>query len=151
MIYEFRKAMMGDLEEIATLIEEARGFLKEQGINQWQGEYPNKESAAEDIESGAGYVIEENGEIVAVAALLFGEEPNYKEIDGAWLSDEAYATIHRVAVSRHHRGKGLAREMILRLSSIAREAGMGDALIPMQITKQCRRCWRTPGLLFAVL
>ena len=33
----------------------------------------------------------------AVFSFLPGEDPTYGEIDGAWLSDEPYCTIHRVA------------------------------------------------------
>ena len=35
---------------------------------------------------------------------LTGDDPTYAEIDGAWLSDRPYATIHRVASDGTHRG-----------------------------------------------
>ena len=37
-------------------------------------------------------------------AFLTGDDPTYAEIDGAWLSDRPYATIHRVASDGTHRG-----------------------------------------------
>ena len=37
--------------------------------------------------------------ILAQFALCPGEDPTYAEIDGAWLDNDAYVTIHRIAAS----------------------------------------------------
>ena len=43
-------------------------------------------------------MIEENGSIHAVVALIIAEDPTYVYIEqGAWHSDATYGTIHRVA------------------------------------------------------
>ena len=43
-------------------------------------------------------------EIPLVESESSGDAPTYEEIDGAWLSDRPYATIHRVASDGTHRG-----------------------------------------------
>jgi hypothetical protein len=47
------------------------------------------------IPSGAGGGVEKS--IVAYFALLPSPEPTYNVIDGAWLTDEPYGVIHRMA------------------------------------------------------
>ena len=54
---------------------------------------------AEASASGAiaDYVVENDGRIDGVFALIFGEDPTYRMIEGNWLDDSPYGTIHRVA------------------------------------------------------
>ena len=55
------------------------------------------------------YVVEEAEEIVGVFAFIPGEDPTYRRIeDGAWLNEQPYGTIHRIAGSG--RGKGIFRQ-----------------------------------------
>ncbi|SDC13733.1 Acetyltransferase (GNAT) family protein [Terribacillus halophilus] len=45
--------------------------------------------------------------------VTFKNEPSYDSIyEGQWLSNNKYATIHRVAVSNTHKGLGLSTEII---------------------------------------
>ncbi len=53
---EIRLAHPNEMEAIVNILEDARAFLATSGINQWQGEYPNKENIFDDILSGRGYV-----------------------------------------------------------------------------------------------
>ncbi len=39
---EFRKAIESDIESIMKIIKQAQNYLREQGIDQWQNNYPNK-------------------------------------------------------------------------------------------------------------
>ena len=67
---------------------------------------PNAETAREDMEKGIGYVVEENGEVIAVFMFSTEPDPTYAKIyEGAWLSDEPYGVIHRIAVAKQ--GKGI--------------------------------------------
>ena len=51
----------------------------------------------------------DDGEVCGFCAVLFGEDPNYREItQGSWLNQEPYAAIHRVCVSNRVRGRGTA-------------------------------------------
>ena len=47
--------------------------------------------------SSAGSKAHGTERILAVFAVCPGEDPTYKTIDGAWLDDDRYVTIHRVA------------------------------------------------------
>ncbi|MGO1970555.1 MAG: GNAT family N-acetyltransferase [Levilactobacillus brevis] len=111
-----RQATMADLPQIESIIRDGRELLAAQAIDQWQGSYPNTSILVDDIHQGWTVVLEENNEILGTAAIIPGEDPTYKEIEGQWLTKQApYLAIHRVAVSSHHHGRGLAGELFQRL------------------------------------
>lgn len=94
-----RKSTIDDLSEIQRIYAYARQFMKDTGNpNQWKNTSPATEIILSDFENGTGYVIEKEGKICGVFAFLLGEDPTYGYIEnGAWLSDEPYGTIHRIA------------------------------------------------------
>ena len=101
-----RKTSIKDIEAIGKIYTAAKQFMREAGNpNQWNDAYPNEQSAIDDMKKGIGYVCEDEGEIVAVFAFAIDNEPTYDKIyDGAWLNNEQYAYIHRIAVKKHGRG-----------------------------------------------
>ena len=59
----------------------------------------------EDVAKGDCYVCEEAGEILGVFYYAEGDDPTYGYIEnGAWLNDEPYGVIHRIAVAVRGRG-----------------------------------------------
>ena len=102
-----RKTEEKDLPVISEIYENAKRFMRENGNpNQWSDGKPNADTAREDMKNGTGYVVEENGEILAVFMFSIGEDPTYLRIyDGAWKNNLSYAVIHRIAVARQ--GKGI--------------------------------------------
>ena len=81
--------------EIATLI----GLLHDIG----------RYSIINDIDHQEAYVLEINGEIVATAMISKALEPNYNYIDGKWLQNANYITVHRIAIRNDQKGNGLAK------------------------------------------
>lgn len=94
-----RPARAEDLPALTPIYDAARRFMAEHGNpTQWAATgYPDRQDLEEDLARKQLYVFEENGVLHGAFVLQFGEEPNYREIDGAWLSDAPYGTIHRVA------------------------------------------------------
>ena len=94
-----RLARAEDLSALTPVYDVARRFMTEHGNpTQWTATgYPNRQDLEEDLARKQLYVFEESGVLHGAFALQFGEEPNYREIDGAWLSDAPYGTIHRIA------------------------------------------------------
>lgn len=101
-----RKTVATDLVAIGQIYENAKAFMRAAGNpNQWNEGKPNAETAREDMEKGVGYVVEENGEVVAVFMFSTEPDPTYAKIyEGAWLSDEPYGVIHRIAVAKQGQG-----------------------------------------------
>jgi GNAT superfamily N-acetyltransferase len=106
-----RKAAIADVPEIWIIIQDAIEQRRLEGSTQWQDGYPNEISITNDINNGYGYVLTENESILSYAAIIFDIEPAYENIEGKWLTDGDYAVVHRVAVSKLAKGKGIATKL----------------------------------------
>lgn len=118
----FRKTTEKDLDLVIKIIDEAKEFLKNNNIDQWQNGYPNEEIILKDIENDNSYVLEDNGEIIATTVLSFDGDKNYDVIkDGKWITNNKYGVTHRIAVSRKCSKKGIGKFIIKISEDIARE------------------------------
>jgi ribosomal protein S18 acetylase RimI-like enzyme len=109
---EFLKSSRKKLEQIIKIIGEAQEYLAIQNIDQWQNGYPNKEAILKDIKNNESYIITTKESIIIGTAMFSTKkEPTYKSIEGQWItkSDSKYGVIHRVAISRKYRKKGVAK------------------------------------------
>lgn len=80
------------------IYEAAKAKMRADGnMHQWSDTYPDEETLLNDIERGELYLACEDDDIYGVFMLSFSGEETYKEIQGAWLNDETYAVIHRIA------------------------------------------------------
>ena len=94
---KIRLANKEDLKAIEQIYENARQFMRSNGnFSQWGNSYPSVGIIQADIKQKCLYVVEDEA-IQAVFTLIMGEDPTYLEIDGAWLNDRSYATLHRIA------------------------------------------------------
>lgn len=93
-----RKARLSDWEDLLEIYARARQFMKDTGNpNQWRDTNPTNDTILRDIALGHAHVCEIDGRIQCVFAFLPGEDPTYRVIQGAWLSDAPYCAVHRVA------------------------------------------------------
>ena len=87
-----------DKETLLSIYENARQFMAASGNpNQWDPEYPSLKILEGDMALNQSYVCEEDGKILATFMLSLDPDPTYQVIEGAWLNDRPYATLHRVA------------------------------------------------------
>lgn len=126
---EFRQSTNEDIQRNWEIIQEARHYLKSQGIDQWQKEYPDKASIAEDVKRGNGYVLTENGVIVGYVCISFDGEEAYEALRGTWKSIQPYAVIHRLAVDNAHKGQGLASLLFSHGEELCRARGIHSVKI----------------------
>lgn len=92
-----RKSIPTDIESIMKVYDCARQQMRDGGnTTQWVGGYPQRELILKDISEGNHYVCEEQGSVVAVFSMIFGNDPTYNVIEGQWLNTLPYATIHRI-------------------------------------------------------
>ena len=108
-----RPATPADLPALRPVFEAAKGIMRADGnLSQWSAPgFPDHSLLLRDIARGGGFVMksvipseassvipsEAKESIVAYFALLPSPEPTYDVIDGAWLTDEPYGVIHRMA------------------------------------------------------
>ena len=134
-----RKAEVKDREELLRIYAAARDFMRATGNpTQWGTDRPSVALIDEDLQKGRNYVIEEDGHIGGVFALLFGVEPTYLSIDGAWPDDDPYVTIHRIASDGSIHGVlGKCLDFTEDLVRKMRTAGSGPEL-PAKIPESIR-------------
>lgn len=126
---DFILAKSEHLEEMCRITTEAKAQLRRLGLDQWQKGYPSREIWEEDIRNQTAWLATENGKILGVFAFQTVLDPSYGEIDGAWLTDGAYASMHRVCVSDESKGRGVAGQMFAKGFSMARSLGFGSVRI----------------------
>lgn len=100
-----RKSTISDIDRIMPLYEQARRFMRATGNPmQWINGYPERELIATDIYNDNLYIIEHCGRIVAAFTFIIGSDPTYNTIQGQWLNDLPYGTIHRLVSDGSLRG-----------------------------------------------
>lgn len=102
-----RTATQEDIATVMSIIGEARQTMAENGnATQWPEGYPSAATISEDIRTGTGYLIVENGTATAYFAFKPSPDPTYHTIyDGVWTdADSPYFVIHRIAARRSAHG-----------------------------------------------
>lgn len=118
----FRAAVADDHPRLMEIVGEAQAHLKSQGLDQWQNGYPTGEHIMQDIQNREAWVMDGGEGPVCMAALLFREEADYRDIrEGNWLVDGEYAVIHRVAAAAASRGSGAAKALMENLVTLCRQ------------------------------
>ena len=110
-----------NLKDILNIINQAKIYMKENGINQWNEDYPKIESLENDILNKNSYIVKDNDKIIGTFVLIFGNEKSYQKIEGAWKKDIPYGTLHRVAVNNNCKGKGVAGFILDFAEALAKE------------------------------
>ena len=101
-----RTATHADLDGVYSIYARARRFMRENGNpDQWGDVYPPKELIISDLEEDRLHVlVDENGALAAAFSLFLDGDPDYDEINGAWLNELSYIAVHRVASAGTHKG-----------------------------------------------
>lgn len=116
-----RKANLSEIPQIWSILQDAIEQRRLDGSTQWQDGYPNELSIENDIKNGYAYVLTENESILCYAAIIFDKEPAYETIEGKWLTNEDYVVVHRVAVSKLAKGKGIATKLFESIEGLSVE------------------------------
>ena len=114
-----RKAIFSEKPVIWEILQQAIAQRKQDGSEQWQNGYPNEQTVQDDITNGFGYVLVEEDSVIAYAAIIFGIEPAYNDIDGQWLTNQDYVVVHRVATSNAAKGRGVAMRLFQKIEELS--------------------------------
>ncbi|GEO75305.1 acetyltransferase [Levilactobacillus namurensis DSM 19117] len=108
-----RKAKPDELELVLDIIEDGKKQLADAGIDQWQNDYPNRETIMDDINAGRAVIYNsDDHETLGVASVVQAPDHSYDTLDGGWLvNTDHYVAVHRVAIFSHHQGKGYASKL----------------------------------------
>lgn len=120
---EFIVAKKEHIDEMMIITNDAKRQLKNLGLDQWQKGYPSREVWESDADASCTQLAVENGKILGIFAFQTTPDASYFEIDGKWLSDGEYASMHRVCVADDAKGKGVAGQMFAHGFEMAKKLG----------------------------
>ena len=129
LTYDCRRATEADIDALMAIAGDASAYLKEQGVHQWQDNFPNPDVFRADIAAGNCWLFTHEGKPAGCLSIYLAPERDYDGIQGKWLTDGGYGAIHRVAVRAAYRGRGLAGEMLQFGEDIIRGMGFGSVRI----------------------
>ena len=117
------KAQEKDIKIIMEIITDAKKYLKNQNSLQWNQPdgYPNECDLLKDINNESCYLYLENDEIIGTMSIIFTPDENYFEIEGKWLTNDLYASIHRIAIKNSYHKKGIGIKMLLEAEEIVKQ------------------------------
>lgn len=125
-VFDYAPAAEADLQDILAMTQKAREYLGSQGLIQWQGSYPAAEDILADIAAGTGWLFTHEGRCAGYVCLETGSVPGYDAIEGRWLTDAPYASVHRIMVQPEWRKAGLAAEMLQLCEDLAMGRGFAS-------------------------
>lgn len=95
---EIINATTNDIDEIMHIFDIAKSFMRETGnLNQWINGYPSIELILDDIKTNNFYIVKDDNKIVGCFYYYIGNDITYNYIEGKWLQNDTYGTIHRIA------------------------------------------------------
>lgn len=103
-LQRFRQATCDDYPQIANIYAQARDLMAANGNpHQWGKHYPSEAIIRDDIAHNRLILlvdtVDNEERILAQFAVCLGKDPTYAHIEGAWLDNDDYVTIHRIASS----------------------------------------------------
>lgn len=119
-VLTFRMANESDRESILEIYLEGAEALKNDGVDQWQGQYV---PSFKDIDEHLGidlYVLEYHRKIVSTACLVEGIDEDYESINGKWNTSIPYISIHKVATSNKYKKQSFGRKMMRYVENFAK-------------------------------
>ena len=113
-----------DRESILEIYLEGAESLKNDGVDQWQGQYV---PSFKDIDEHLGidlYVLEYHRKIVSTVCLVEGIDEDYENIKGKWNTSIPYISIHKVATSNKYKKQSFAKKMMSYIENFAKRKRM---------------------------
>lgn len=125
-----RKMNLDDLDQVLYITKKAKEYFKNNNIDQWQDNYPNRNTFLNDIKENRAYVLIDDNKIQSFATIGFEKEDDYENIyEGKWQFSGEYITIHRICTRINTKRNGYASKIIEYFFEIAKRRNIDIARI----------------------
>jgi len=101
-----------DLDEIIALTRACGRHMRDNGIDQWDEDYPDIDSIKNDLKTETLFTYSENDKILGIVVLNENQDEEYAEIKWSTSSGQRNIVVHRLAVLPEHQGRGIARKLM---------------------------------------
>ena len=126
-----RLANIADIPQIMHLINEVVPVMNAAGNYQWDGHYPNPGVFEADIAKNQLWLAEESGDIAGIIAITTDQSPEY--VEAGWDINELTIVVHRLAVSIHHQGKGIAAKLMQQAELVAQQQNLSKVRVDTNV------------------
>ena len=86
--------------------------MRENGIDQWDENYPDRDSLLYDLNTETLFAYRENSVILGIVVLNESQDEEYAEIKWSTSDADRNIVVHRLAVQPDQQGKGIARKIM---------------------------------------
>lgn len=119
---ELKLAKLKDKNLILQFYKDGSEKLKSEDIDQWQGKkMPNLNNFSSLLQNQELFILEDNLDIVGTVTIKKSDFDYENNMNGQWLTDDAYIAIHRVATGKEYRKKGYGRNILELCEDYARK------------------------------
>jgi ribosomal protein S18 acetylase RimI-like enzyme len=106
-----RKGNLADIDEILEITKACAKKMNDDGIYQWNDQYPNRSAFETDAHRNELFVRESNNSIVGCIAISTLMDKEYKNVK--WITNNRKNIyIHRLAIHPDHQGQGYAQQLM---------------------------------------
>ncbi len=121
---KIRKACSHDIDDIMSILDEARAFQRQSGFRQWEDGYPGRSDVERDIDCGTAYAfIDTDMTAVGYVALSSSDEA-YDRIGDIWEHSGNYGVVHRLALGDRLRGQHTTSTLFSLIEQTLRSLGI---------------------------
>ena len=106
---------VGTINEIDAIIQLTKAcgqYMRENGIDQWDEDYPNHAVITHDLETKTLFAYREHNEIIGIVVLNEIQDEEYKEINWSTNEYDKNLVVHRLAVHPLRQGNGVGRKLM---------------------------------------
>jgi N-acetylglutamate synthase-like GNAT family acetyltransferase len=129
-----RRATLTDIPQILQLIKELVPVMNKAGNFQWDNTYPNIKIFEKDIALNQLWVADENNDITGVIAITTDQDAEYADV--GWDITEQAIVVHRLAVSVHQQGKGIAVQLMQQAEQVAIGRGIKKVRVDTNVVNE---------------
>jgi len=106
---------VGQVDEVDIILQLTRWcgqHMRENGIDQWDENYPDRSVLLQDIQSQTLFAYREAGEVLGVVVLNESQDAEYSAIRWSTSEYDKNIVVHRLAVRPDRQGEGIARRLM---------------------------------------
>lgn len=107
-----RLAKINEAETIVKILARCGKHLREQGIDQWDENYPNLDQIKIDIQTETCFISIENDTILGCVVLNEIQDEEYFQLNWLTKNDAKHLMVHRLGVDPKFQGRGVARALM---------------------------------------
>ena len=86
--------------------------MRDNGIDQWDADYPNREVILQDLQTQTLFAYRENDVVLGIVVLNESQDEEYAEINWSTSETERNIVVHRLAVRPDQQRRGIARRLM---------------------------------------